>query len=136
MKKQVIKMSGKAPGPPRGGLRPYSGAVRAGDLIFVSGFHGGGANPETGERYDTIAAQTLQCLEKIKRVLEAASATMDDVVKCTVFIAKEADLEEMNQAYAVYFPVDPPARSTVVTGFIRPGMMIQIDCIAYHPKNE
>lgn len=136
MKKQVIRMSGKAPQLPRGGLRPYSGAIRAGDFIFVSGFHGGGSNPETGEKYDTIEAQTRQCLEKIKRALEAAGATLDDAVKCTVFIHSGEDLGKMNEAYAEYFSTDPPARSAVVTQFIRPGMMIQIDCIAYHPKDE
>jgi 2-iminobutanoate/2-iminopropanoate deaminase len=134
MKKEIIKMQGKAPGPSHGGIRPYSAAVRAGDFIFVSGFHGGGVNPETGERYDTIASQTTQCLEKIKHALEAGGATMDDVVKCTVFIAQEAELEKMNESYAAYFKNDPPARSCVVTSFIRPGMMIQIDCIAYRPK--
>jgi enamine deaminase RidA (YjgF/YER057c/UK114 family) len=134
MKKEIIKMSGKAPGPPRKGLHPYSAAVRAGDFIFVSGFHGGGSNPATGERYDTIEAQTTQCLEKIKHALEAGGALLEDVVKCTVFIAQEADLDKMNEAYAAFFPSDPPARSCVVTGFIRPGMMVQIDCTAYSPK--
>lgn len=132
-KKEIISMKG-GKAPPRGGLRPYSAAVRAGDFIFVSGFHGGGTNPETGERYDTIGAQTRQCLGKIQRALESDGATMTDIVKCTVFIAQEADLEEMNQAYTNYFPTEPPARSTVITGFIRPGMMVQIDAIAYSPR--
>ncbi len=133
MAKEIIKMGGNPPGP-KGMLRPYSGAVRAGDFIFVSGFHGGGANRETGERYDTIEVQTRQCLEKIKHALEAGGATMADVVKVTVFIDSGEHLEKMNQAYAEYFPDEPPARSCVVTQFIRPGMLIQIDCIAYCPK--
>lgn len=125
-------MSGK--GPTKGGTRPYSAAVRAGGFIFVSGFHGGGSNPETGERYDSIETQTTQCLEKIKRALEAGGATLADVVKCTVFMSQDSDLEKMNKVYAAYFPSDPPARSCVATNFIRPGMNIQIDCIAYHPR--
>jgi len=132
MAKEIIKMGGSPPGP-KGMLRPYSAAVRAGDFIFVSGFHGGGVNRETGEKYDTIGAQTRQCLEKIKRALEAGGATMADVVKVTVFIHSDAALEQMNEAYAEYFPDAPPARSCVVTGFIRPGMLIQIDCTAYCP---
>jgi 2-iminobutanoate/2-iminopropanoate deaminase len=135
MKKQVVKMSGKSPrfsGPPR----PFSAAVRAGDFIFVSGFHGGGTDPETGEKYDTIEAQTRQCLEKIKRALEAAGAAMEDAVKCTVFIDSADDFEKMNDAYREYFPDEPPARSAVVTQFIRPGMLIQIDCVAYKPVKE
>jgi 2-iminobutanoate/2-iminopropanoate deaminase len=133
--KEVIRMSGSPPGP-KGMLRPYSGAVRAGDFVYVSGFHGGGMNRETGEKYDTIEAQTRQCLEKIKRVLGAGGAALDDVVQVTVFIHSGEDLEEMNQAYHEYFPHEPPARSCVVTQFIRPGMLIQIDCVAYHPVKK
>jgi 2-iminobutanoate/2-iminopropanoate deaminase len=133
MKKQVVKMSGKAP-KFSGGMRPFSAAIKAGDFIFVSGFHGGGSNPETGEKYDTIEAQTRQCLEKIKHALEAAGASLDDAVKCTVFIDSGEHFEKMNETYREYFPTDPPARSAVVTQFVRPGMMIQIDCIAYHPE--
>jgi 2-iminobutanoate/2-iminopropanoate deaminase len=134
MKKEVIEIEGRVPSSLRPGLHPYSAAVRAGDFIFVSGFHGGGSSQETGESYNTIKAQTTQCLEKIKHALEAGGASLDDVVKCTVFIAREADLEKMNQTYAAYFPSGPPARSCVVTGFIRPGMLVQIDCIAFCPK--
>ena len=59
---------------------------------------------------------------------------MADVVKVTVFIHSGEDLEKMNQAYSEFFPEEPPARSCVVTQFIRPGMLIQIDCIAYSPE--
>jgi 2-iminobutanoate/2-iminopropanoate deaminase len=133
MPKKIIKMSGNAPGP-KNLLRPFSAAVRAGDFIFVSGFHGGGANPQTGEKYDTIESQTRQCLEKIKRALEAGGASLEDVVKCTVFIDSGEHFEKMNEVYAEYFSDEPPARSAVVTQFVRPGMMIQIDCVAYHPE--
>ena len=133
MEKKIIKMSGKAPKFP-GSPRPFSPAVRAGDFIFVSGFHGGGVNRETGERYDTIEAQTRQCLKKISRALEAAGAEMKDAVKCTVFIHSADDFEKMNEVFGEFFPEDPPARSAVVTQFIRPGMLVQIDCIAYKPE--
>jgi 2-iminobutanoate/2-iminopropanoate deaminase len=132
MPKQIIKMSGSAPGP-KNMVRPFSAAVRAGDFIFVSGFHGGGSNPQTGEKYDTIESQTRSCLEKIKHALEAGGASLDDVVKSTVFIDSGEHFEKMNQVYQEYFPQDQPARSAVVTQFVRPGMMIQIDCIAYCP---
>ncbi len=135
MSKQIIKMSGSPPGPP-GMLRPYSGAIRAGDFIFVSGFHGGGMNRETGEKYDTIEAQTRQCLEKIKHALKAGGAFLEDVVQVNVFIHSGSDFEKMNQVYAAYFPQDPPVRSAVVTQFVRPGMLIQIDCVAYHPVEK
>lgn len=128
-------MSGTPPGP-GGMLRPYSAAVRAGDFIYVSGFHGGGINRETGELYDTIEAQTHQCLKKIRHALEAGGASLADVVKVTVFIHSQADFDKMNRVYSEYFPQDPPARSTVVTQFIRPGMLIQIDCVAFSPVRK
>ncbi len=135
MAKEVIKMGGSPPGP-AGMLRPYSGAVRAGDFIFVSGFHGGGADRVTGEKYNTIGAQTRQCLLKIKSALEAGGASLEDVVKVTVFIDSAEHFDEMNRAYAEFFPHDPPARSAVVTQFIRAGMLIQIDAVAYHPVGK
>jgi 2-iminobutanoate/2-iminopropanoate deaminase len=135
MPKEIIKTSGKAPGP-KNMIRPFSAGVIAGDFIFVSGFHGGGSNPQTGEKYDTIESQTSQCLEKIKQVLEAAGASLEDAVKCTVFIDSADHFDRMNAAYEAYFQHDPPARSAVVTQFIRPGMLIQIDCVAYHPVKK
>jgi 2-iminobutanoate/2-iminopropanoate deaminase len=135
MPKEVIKMSGNPHGPP-GMLRPYSAAVRAGDFIFVSGFHGGGSNQETGEKYDTIEAQTRQCLEKIRHALEAGGASLEDVVKVTVYTHSAEDFDRMNAAYSEYFPKDPPARSAIVTQFVRQGMLIQIDCVAYKPKSD
>lgn len=132
MKKKIIKTGGNPPGP-KGMLRPFSAAVRAGDFIFVSGYHGGGINKETGETCETIEAQTRQCLEKVKRTLEAGGAAMADVVKVTVFIHSGDAFENMNRVYAEYFPSEPPARSCVVTQFIRPGMLIQIDCTTYCP---
>jgi 2-iminobutanoate/2-iminopropanoate deaminase len=133
MPKKIIKMSGKAPGP-QNMLRPFSAAVRAGDFIFVSGFHGGGSDPQGGEKFETIESQTKQCLEKIKRALEAGGASLEDVVKSTVFIDSPEHFDKMNEVYQGYFPSEPPARSAVVTQFVRPGMLIQIDCVAYYPE--
>jgi 2-iminobutanoate/2-iminopropanoate deaminase len=133
MPKKIIKMPGNAPGP-KNMVRPFSAAVRAGDFIFVSGFHGGGTDPQTGEKYDTIESQTRQCLEKIRRAMEADGASLKDVVKSTVFIDSGEHFAKMNEVYEEYFPAEQPARSAVVTQFVRPGMMIQIDCVAYHPE--
>lgn len=134
MAKRIIKMTDNSGKHPPGMLRPYSAAIQAGDFIFVSGFHGGGRNPQTGEEYNTIELQTHECLEHIKSALEAGGASLADAVKVTVFIDSAAHFEAMNTVYARYFPAEPPVRSCVVSGFIRPGMMIQIDCIAYHPE--
>ena len=67
----------------------------------------------------------------MKRVLEAAGASLDDVVKVTVFLRNEEDFSKMNEIYQGYFPKDKPARSTVVAGLVLPNMLIEMDCIAY-----
>ncbi len=125
MKKEFINLPSPNP-------RPYSQAVRAGDYIFVSGTIGN-VNPETGGKVTGIQAQTKQCFENIRRLLVLAGASLDDVVKCTVFIKNEADFAPMNDVYRSYFSKDLPARSTIVTGMVAPDMVIEIECIAYHP---
>jgi 2-iminobutanoate/2-iminopropanoate deaminase len=133
MPKQIIRMSKSNLGLTKI-VRPFSAAVRGGDFIFVSGFHGGGSNPQTGQKYNTIESQTQQCIERIKQALEAAGASLSDVVKITVFIDSSENFEKMNSVYQEYFQYDPPARSAVVTQFVRPGMLIQMDCVAYDPQ--
>ena len=125
MSKEFITLPSPTP-------RPYSNAVKAGDYIFVSGTTGN-VNPETGGKLIGIQPQTRQCLENIKRILAKAGASLEDVVKCTVFIKNEADFAPMNDVYRSYFVKDLPARSTVVTGLVAPDMVIEIECIAYKP---
>ena len=122
MTKKVISI----PGAPK---LPLSPAVRAGDFIFASGQ--GGHKDAEGKEAKGIEAQTKVCLEKVKRVLAAAGASMDDVVKVTIFLRNTADFPKMNEVYQTFFPNDKPARSTVVTGLVLPEMLIEIECIAY-----
>ena len=112
--------------------RPYSSAVRAGDYIFVSG-HLGSVDSE-GKEVQGIVAQTKQCLDNVKQTLAAAGASLDDVVKVTVFLHSEKDFAGMNEAYQSYFPEEKPARSTVVSGLVLPNMLIEIECIAFVPS--
>ncbi len=105
--------------------QPYSSAVRAGDFIFVSGSAG---NPSEG-----LETQTRQCLEDIKGVLQAAGASLSDVVKTTVFLTEIDNFTRMNKVYCGYFPKDRPARSTIITGLALPKLLIEIECIAYKP---
>lgn len=126
MKKEFFNLP--APNP-----RPYSQAVKAGDYIFVSGTIGN-VNPDTGAKITGIQPQTKQALESIKRLLTMAESSLDDVVKCTVFIKNEADLASMNEVYRTYFGKDLPARSTVVAGLVAPDMVVEIECIAYKPQ--
>ena len=116
---------------PRG---PYSPAVRAGDFIFVSGQVP--VNPETQQmQLSEIRAETRLVLSNIQRVLQAADATLSDVVKCSVFLADGADFPAMNEVYTEFFGEAKPARSTIVCQFAMPGMRVEIDCIAYRPRN-
>ena len=124
MAKKVIIM-------PNTAERPYSSAVRAADYIFVSG--SGGYVDKDGREVKGIESQTEQCLENIKQVLEAASSSLSDVVKTTVFLTNASDFTQMNEVYKKYFPKDRPARSTVVTGLVRSDMLIEIECIVYKP---
>jgi 2-iminobutanoate/2-iminopropanoate deaminase len=108
---------------------PLSPAIRAGDYIFVSGQVG--FIDSSGKEVKGIEAQTRQCLENIKQVLEAASSSLNDVVKVTVFLAHADHFTQMNEVYQSYFPKDYPARSTVITIPAIPSMLVEIECIAY-----
>ncbi|GAI16403.1 unnamed protein product [marine sediment metagenome] len=108
---------------------PFSPAIRAGDYIFVSGQVG--FVDAKGNEVKGIEAQVRLCLENMKRVLVAAGASLDDVVKVTVFLRNEEDFAKMNEVYQGYFPEDKPARSTVIAGLALPTMLVEMECIAY-----
>lgn len=114
---------------PRG---PYSPAVRAGDFIYVSGQ--GPIDPTTDKLISgDIQQQTRQVLANIKRILDAAGATMADVVKCSVFLKNAGYFKAMNEVYTEFFGTDRPARTTVACEFVS-DMLVEIDCVAYQPK--
>lgn len=120
--RKVIRTS-NAPRP-RG---PYSQAIVAGDLVFVAGQVP--VNPATNElELGDIRSETRLTLENVRAVLEAAGSSMRDVVRVGVFLADLSDFAAMNEVYAKFFPVDPPARSTV--GAQLPKIKIEIDCVA------
>lgn len=110
----------------------YSQVVRAGDFLFVSGQ--GPIDPDTEKFvFGTIEEETLLTLENVERVLEGCGASRKDIVRCGVFIANATDFDAMNEAYAAFFTDGAPARTTVQTGMVEPGMKVEIDCIAYLP---
>lgn len=102
---------------------PFSPIVRTGDLLFLSGVIG---RSEDGD----IGTATRQALEGIRDRLAAANATLEDVVKCTVFLIDMADYQGMNVAYAAFFPADPPARSAVAVRELPAAARVEIECIA------
>ncbi len=126
-RREVIKPEGVP------GLAVFSPGIRTGNLIFLSGAIG--ARPGTMEVVEGgIGPETTMALENLQTVLQAAGADMDDVVKCTVFIDDIADFDAMNQAYAAFFPSDPPARSTVAVDALALGAVVEIECIAVAPQ--
>jgi 2-iminobutanoate/2-iminopropanoate deaminase len=121
--KQEIRTE-KAPAP--GGS--YSQGLRAGNFIFVAGQVP--RDPRTGEiAGDTIEEQTRQVLENIKAILEAAGASMADVVKSTVHLSDQSLFPRYDAVYATYFPDPKPVRTTV--GSQLKGILVEIDVIAY-----
>jgi 2-iminobutanoate/2-iminopropanoate deaminase len=116
---------------PRG---PYSPAVRAGDFVFVSGQ--GPIDPVSNQfSYGDIQHETRVTLNNVKRILEAAGASLQDVVKCSVFLRDGRDFGAMNEVYAEFFGEQRPARTTVAVSFADPTMKIEIDCIAYRARS-
>ncbi|MDH7568727.1 MAG: Rid family detoxifying hydrolase [Armatimonadota bacterium] len=110
---------------------PISGAVRVGEVVYVSGQVG--YLPGTSDIVPGgVAAQTRQALENMRAVLEAAGSSLSQVVKTTVFLTDvQRDFATMNQVYAEVFGDHRPARSTVgVAALARPGLEVEIECVA------
>ena len=112
-------------------LGPYSQAIVAGGLVFCSG--SAGIDPATGAAPDGIEAQTEQALRNLAAVLEAAGASMADVVKTTIFYADVDDFARLNEVYARHMPDPPPARSAPANVRLPHGLLVSIDAIAALP---
>lgn len=114
-------------GPP---TRPFSPAVRVGNLLFLSGQIGTTADAAGGLVAGGIEAETRQTMENIKDVLTRVGSSMDRVVKCTVMMADMAEWGRMNTVYATYFPNHKPARSALGANGLALGARVEIECIA------
>jgi len=112
-------------------LGPYSQAIVAGGLIFCSGM--AGIDPASGAIPDGIEAQTEQALLNLAAVLAEAGASMDDVVKTTIFYADVEDFARLNAVYARHMPDPPPARSAPANVRLPHGLLVSIEAIAVHP---
>ncbi len=123
MTKEVISTD-KAPR----AVGPYSQSIKAGNLIFISGQLP--IDPRTGEIKKGIKLQTQQTLENIKSILSSVGASMQDVVKTTVFLQDLNDFNSMNETFQEYFPQNPPARACVEVSRIPKGALIEIESIA------
>jgi 2-iminobutanoate/2-iminopropanoate deaminase len=112
-------------------LGPYSQAIVAGGLVFCSGT--AGIDPATGTIPDGIEAQTEQALLNLAAVLEAAGASLADVVKTTIFYADVDDFARLNAVYARHMPDPPPARSAPAGIQLPHGLLVSIEAIATLP---
>lgn len=127
MAKNVIRTE-KAPEP----IGPYSQAIRAGNIIFLSGQIP--LDPSTGELVKgDIRQQTRRVLENMKGVLESQGLGMEDVVKVNIFLKDMGNFNPMNEVYATYFSASPPARSTVEVSRLPKDSDLEIEAIASIP---
>jgi len=107
---------------------PYSQAVRAGNFLFCSGQLP--LRPEDGSMPEGVEAQTRQALLSLKTLLQAGGATLESVVKTTVFLKDMNDFAAMNAVYAEYFTQHPPARSAVQAARLPKDVLVEIEAIA------
>jgi 2-iminobutanoate/2-iminopropanoate deaminase len=125
--RRVIQSSA-APAP----VAAYSQAIASGGLLFCSGQIA--IDPQTGRMVEGgIEAETERVLENLKAVLEAAGASLADVVKTTIYLADFSEFQAMNAVYERAFPTDPPARATVGVAALPRGAKVELEAIARLP---
>ena len=112
-----------------GAIGPYSQAVKAGNMLFVSGQLP--VDPATGNLVEgTIGDMTRQCMVNLTAILWDAGYTTEHVVKTTIFLKNMGDFAEVNQVYGEYFPFHPPARACVEVARMPKDALVEIECIA------
>ena len=110
-------------------IGPYSHAVWSGSELFCSGQTP--IDPSTGKLIDgDLAAQTQRVFDNIQAVLEDSGLSMDDVIKCNVYLVDMADFAAMNAVYGTRFSAPYPARTTVAVAALPLGARVEIECIA------
>jgi len=112
---------------------PFSEAVRAGDLLFLAG--------QVGDDHATgrvvpggIEPESRQALKHIKAILERSGSSLQDVVKCTVFLADIAEWATFNKVYREFFSKPFPARSALAASGLALNARVEVECIAYAPR--
>ena len=112
----------------------FSPGVRVGELLFVSGQIAQGADGQLVGGND-CAAQTRQVMARIRAIVEAAGATMQDVVKITTFLVNLDDYPGFSQVRSETFPENPPASSTVVVAaLVRPEFLVEVEAVVHIPN--
>ena len=127
MRKAIVTDKGPKP------VGPYSQAIVEGDFIFVSGQ--GPINPGTGSlELGDARSETKRVFENIKAILTAAGSSLDQVVKCNVYLREIKDFAAMNEVYQSYFSPPFPARTTIQAGALPGGIAVEIECVARKSK--
>jgi reactive intermediate/imine deaminase len=107
---------------------PFSTAVRSGDLVYASGVL---ATDATGQLVTgDFAAQARRTLDNLRASFEAAGTKLENAAAITVYLTRASDFQAMNEVYRTYWPKDPPTRTTVVTGLVAPGALIEVAGVA------
>lgn len=110
-------------------IGPYAQAIRTGDLLFVSGQIA--LDPASGAVVDgDVSVQTRRLLTSARAILEAGGASLETVVKTTVYLTDMAHFAAMNEVYATFFGENPPARSTVAVAGLPRNVLVEIDFVA------
>lgn len=113
-------------------IGPYSQAVAAGNLVFVSGQLG--FDPATMQIVEGgVKEQTRRVLENLSAILGAAGCALTDITACTVYLKDISDFAAMNEVYAGFFPADPPSRAAIEVARLPKDGLVEISCIAIKP---
>ncbi len=113
-------------------IGPYSQAIRANGLVFISGQVA--IDPATQQVVEgDVTVQTERVMKSLAAILSAAGSSVDQVLRCTVFLKSMNDFAAMNAVYGKYFSSGPPARSTVEVSCLPKDVLVEIDVIALTP---
>jgi 2-iminobutanoate/2-iminopropanoate deaminase len=121
--KEIITLPGARPG------LPFSSGVKVGNVLYLSGVIG--TDLKTNELVSPdVAGQTRKCMEKLQQILNLAGMDLENAVNVTVYLKDLEDYDEMNKAYAAYFPKNPPARACVQVADLLRDARVEISMIA------
>ncbi len=128
MSSQIAIKTDSAPDP----VGPYNQAIKAGNFIYCSGQIAINPNTNKIDFLGDIKGETTQVLNNLKAVLAASGASLEDVIKTTIFLTDLNNFQKVNEIYSEFFQNEPsPARACVEVSSLPKGVLIEIDCVAY-----